>query len=238
MKVIICGYNWIGCYALKNFLEDKNNEVFVFTHPSKDQDVDLIEYCESLNIKYSIDNINNSILPFEPDLIFSAYYKYIINEEIIKKVNGNIFNVHPSLLPDYKGCSSLTWAMINGEKEVGFTYHYIDSSIDTGNIILQKKIDIYEWDSQETLYLRVMFEASKYLNEVVDLVLSNYEGLAQPKGGRYFERGCPHEGQINENWSQSKVKRFIKAMNYSPRSLAKFNNAEISSYKDYLKAKK
>ena len=71
-------------------------------------------------------------------MICSIYYRYIIEEEIINCVNGKIFNLHPSLLPNYKGCSSLTWAMINGEAEVGYSYHYIDVTLDTGNVILQK----------------------------------------------------------------------------------------------------
>ena len=47
-----------------------------------------------------------------------------------------------SLLPKYKGCSSITWAMVNGEKRCGFTYHYMNEKYDDGKIILQKSIKI------------------------------------------------------------------------------------------------
>ena len=86
----------------------------------------------------------------------------MIKQDVIDIVNGKIFNLHPALLPKYRGCSSVTWAMINGEKECGFTYHYIDKGCDTGKIILQKAIKIEDFDTQLTLYNRVMFESMDY----------------------------------------------------------------------------
>ncbi len=233
MNIILCGYNWIGCYALEHFLGDSSNNVFVYTHESSNQDVDMVDLCKKLNVNFSTKNINESDLPFIPDLICSAYYRYIINQNIIDKVNGKIFNIHPSLLPDYKGCSSLTWALINGEKKVGFTYHYIDAAVDTGNIILQKELKVEEWDSQETLYLRVMFEASKHFKESVDRVLNGDLGKIQDDLGRYYNRGCPHDGIIDDNWGEEKIRRFIRAMNYAPRPGAKIDKYEVFKFDEY-----
>ena len=146
MKIILCGYHWTGCKALELLLEE-GHEVYVYTHETENYVADLEGLCVRKNIKYSLEKIQVSNMPFIPDVICSVYYRYRIKKDVIDAVNGKIFNLHPALLPKYRGCSSLTWAMINGEKECGFTYHYIDMGCDTGNTILQKKIKIEDFDT-------------------------------------------------------------------------------------------
>lgn len=235
MKVVLCGYNWAGCKAL-DILLNRGYEVFVYTHKNPSYVNSLIEYCKKLNIQYSTDKITIDNLPFAPDIISSVYYRYIISNEIIKLVNKKIFNLHPSLLPKYKGCGSLTWAMINGEKEVGFTFHYINIDIDTGNIILQQKIAVEEFDTQQTLYNRVMFKSMEKYENALDFVLNNYIGIPQNSLQQefYYKRGCPYNGQIHPNWDNNKIERFIRAMNFPPLPYAKLGNVEIQTMCDYL----
>ena len=228
MKVILCGYNWAGCKALQLLLES-GHEVFVFTHDSPNYVHDLKGLCQRKGISFSTEKIGSKNLPFKPDILASIYYRYIISPDIINLVDGKIFNLHPSLLPEYRGCSSLTWALINGESQTGFSFHYIDCGIDTGNILLQKKIPIEDFDTQQSLYFKVMFEALKYFNEVLDRVMANEQGIPQLKGetGHYYPRGCPFNGVIDINWSIEMKERFIRAMIYPPMPAAKFNNREI-----------
>ena len=238
MKVILCGYNWVGCKALDILLEH-NHEVFVYTHNSPSYVPSLKNYCLEKGISYSLKKINLESIPFKPDIVCSIYYRYIIPEDVIKYVNNKIFNLHPSLLPEYKGCSSLTWAMINGEKRVGFTYHYIESGVDTGDIILQKKIDIEEFDTQQTLYYRVMFESMRFFYKAFKHVINNKNVIKQSSNiGKYYKRGCPFFGEINDNWDDAKIKRFIRAMIFPPLPYAKYKGKEIRTYDDYLKIKK
>lgn len=226
MNIILCGYNWAGCKALELLVRHKHN-VFVYTHENPYHIPDLKSYCKKLGIQYSLNNISNSELPFIPDVICSIYYRYIIKKTIINLCNGKIFNLHPSLLPKYRGCSSLTWAIINGEKDVGFTYHYIDEGCDTGRIILQKKIKIEEWDTQQSLYMRLMFEAMQYFEEALIFVLRGFLGDKQEGEESYFPRGCPFNGQINPEWDQDMKERFIRAMIYPPYPVAKLGKQEI-----------
>ena len=135
MKVILCGYHWTGCKALELLIED-GHEVFVYTHKTENQIADLEGLCIKKQIAYTLDRIKVENLPFVPDIICSIYYRYITDSNVISSVNGKIFNLYPALLPSYRGCSSLTWAMINGEKECGFTFHYIDAGCDTGKVII------------------------------------------------------------------------------------------------------
>ena len=230
-RIILCGYNWSGCKALDLLLEGKY-EVFVYTHESPWHINNMVDFCKLKNINYSTEKITLKNLPFKPDYIISIYYRFLIQEDIIRYVNGSIFNLHPSLLPKYRGCSSITWAIINGEKYSGFTYHYINKDIDSGNIILQLKEKIYDFDTQETLYNRIMFKGLDYFNKVLGLVIDGYEGIPQFGEISSFKRGCPYGGKINPNWDLSKKQRFIRAMTNPPYKPAKYKDKTIYTIND------
>jgi len=219
------------------YLIELGHEIFVYTHENPYHVPSLIDLCIKKNVDYTTDNISKSTLPFKPDVICSIYYKHIIKEHIIDACDGKIFNLHPSLLPKYRGCSSLTWALINGEKSAGFTFHYIDKSIDTGNILLQNEVEIYDFDNQGTLYNRVMFKAMDHFSEALELVLNNFEGTKQEGDTSHFKRGCPKDGIINPEWNDDFTEKFIRAMIFPPYPLAKFMDKEIKSFENYKDVK-
>lgn len=230
-KIILCGYNWSGCKALELLLE-RNYEVFVYTHESEWYINNLIEFCNFKNVNFSTERININNLPFIPNVITSIYYRYIIDQEIINIVDKKIFNLHPSLLPEYKGCSSLTWAIIKGEKKCGFTYHYIEKEVDKGNILFQVEEKIYEFDTQQSLYSRIMFKSLEYYYEALDMVIEGNPGKEQLNKGCFYKRGCPHNRELNMEWDINKQKRFIKAMINPPLDPARFQGKDIFSIDD------
>lgn len=234
MKVVLCGYHWTGCKALEELLS-RGYEIFVYTHKTEKSAADLEGLCIKRGIKYSLEKISVSNLPFMPDVICSVYYRYIIKPEVIDAVNGKIFNLHPALLPKYRGCSSLTWAMINGEKECGYTFHYIDAGCDTGNIIIQNKIKIEEFDTQLTLYNRVMFYAMESFLEAFDKVVDGYKGEKQIGEASYYRRGCPLDGKITDSMDEELVERFIRAMVYPPYPMAEYRGQQIDTWMNYKK---
>ena len=77
---------------------------------------------------------------------------------------------------------------INNEKYTGFTYHYIDENIDTGNIILQKKTKINDYDTGGGLYMKVMLEATNHFEYVLKKVTEGYKGIPQKSDGKYYRR--------------------------------------------------
>ncbi|WP_027216016.1 formyltransferase family protein [Butyrivibrio fibrisolvens] len=232
MKVILCGYHWTGCKALELLL-DEGHEVFVYTHKAENCVADLAGLCEKKRIKYSLEKIGINNMPFKPDIICSIYYRFIIDSEVIDYVNGKIFNLHPALLPKYRGCSSLTWAIINGEQKCGYTYHYIDAGCDTGDIILQKEIIIEDFDTQLTLYNRVMFEAMKDFIVVFKHVVANKPGIKQNGESSYYKRGCPFDGIITNEMDDKMKERFIRAMIYPPYPVAQYEGNDIRTFMEY-----
>ncbi len=234
MKVILCGYHWCGCKAL-DILISQGHEVFVYTHENPTHIPSLGDLCRNRRIPYSTEDISRSNLPFTPDVVCSIYYRYIIKKHVIDLCRERIFNLHPSLLPKYRGCSSLTWAMINGESETGFSYHYIDEGCDTGLILLQRAITIEDWDTQQSLYMRVMFEGISCFSEVLEMVVSGAKGIPQIGTPSRYSRECPHGGSIDPSWDMVKIERFIRAMNYPPYPPAKSGDMDVRSYDEYLR---
>lgn len=233
-KVILCGYHWTGCKALLELLS-REYTVYVYTHKTDNCCPDLEGLCKKMNVPYSLEKISGDNLPFVPDVICSVYYRYIIKPDVIRAADGKIFNLHPALLPAYRGCSSLTWAIINGESQCGYTYHYIDESCDTGRIILQERVDIEPFDTQLSLYNRVMFKSMEKFLDAFDFVDEGEKGVEQKGTASYYKRGCPCDGIIDPSWERDKIERFIRAMIYPPYKAASYKGNIVLSMDDYDK---
>ena len=85
------------------------------------------------------------------DLIVMAGYMLLVGKEIIKKFAGRIINIHPALLPSFKGVHGIKDAFDYGAKVTGVTVHFVDEELDTGPIIIQEPVIIAEDDSMKTL---------------------------------------------------------------------------------------
>ena len=94
-------------------------------------------------------------------LICLAGFMKILSKVFIKKFNGNIINIHPSLLPKYKGLNTHARAINNKEEFTGCTVHYVTSKLDSGKIILQKKIKITSRDNPTSLAKKVLKQEHK-----------------------------------------------------------------------------
>ena len=90
------------------------------------------------------------------DLVCLAGFMKILSNNLIKKFRGKIINIHPSLLPKYKGLNTHQRAINNKEKYSGCTVHYVSSKLDSGKIILQKKVKIFKNDTCDKLTKRVL----------------------------------------------------------------------------------
>lgn len=77
-------------------------------------------------------------------------------------------NLHASLLPNYRGAAPINWAIINGEKQTGVTTFFIEKEIDTGKIIHQKKVEIFEQDTAGTIHDKLMSEGANLLIQTID----------------------------------------------------------------------
>lgn len=231
-NIILCGYHWSGCKALQELIYRGDN-VFVYTHDSPYYVPSLKNECEEYGINYTTEPISKENIPFKPDAIISVYYRDIIRPWVLELADGVAMNLHPSLLPKYRGCSSLSWALINGESYAGFSYHYITPRIDDGDLLLKKSFPIYYWDTGISLYYRAMIEGMRPFRRVVDMLMKKTAGIPQIGKPTYYKRECPHGGVINDEWDDATVKRFIRAMIFPPLPMSTYRGHIISSFEEY-----
>jgi len=108
----------------------------------------------------------------KPDLICLAGYMRIISPELVEAYPGRIVNIHPSLLPKYPGLHVQRRAIEAGDQESGCTVHYVDVGIDSGPIILQKRVPILPGDTEETLSARILEEEHVVYPDAVNMALA------------------------------------------------------------------
>lgn len=103
--------------------------------------------------EYEVD-VLEVLQKYDVDFIALAGYMNIIGNTLLEAYEGRIINIHPSLLPKYRGLHAIERAFENGDEEIGITIHYVDSGIDTGKIIVQDSIKV-NGDSLEQVEQRI-----------------------------------------------------------------------------------
>ena len=107
-------------------------------------------------------------------LICLAGFLKILSKDFISSFKGKIINIHPSLLPKYKGLNTHERVLENNEKFTGCSVHYVNEKLDGGKIIIQKKIRIYKKDNVKSLKKRVLKEEYKLYPKSIIKIFSNY----------------------------------------------------------------
>lgn len=133
-----------------------------------------------------LSNEINKVLKNKVDLIVLAGYLSIIDKDFISDWNNKIINIHPSLLPKYGGKGMYGMkvheaVIANKEKKSGCTVHFVDVDIDTGKILLQRKVDVSNNETPESLQKKVLKEEHQLLIEAIEKVIS--DSVISNKGG-------------------------------------------------------
>ena len=111
------------------------------------------------------------IKPYNLELICLAGYMKILSKRFIDKFSGKIINIHPSLLPKYKGLNTHRRVIENMETISGCTVHYVNENLDDGEIILQKEVSIDTGDTEHILADKILKEEHIIYPEAIKLVL-------------------------------------------------------------------
>ncbi len=111
-----------------------------------------------------------------PDLICLAGYMRILSPEFVRAYEGRILNIHPSLLPKFPGLRVQRRALEAGEAESGCTVHYVDAGVDSGPILVQRKVPILPGDTEETLAERILAQEHEAYPEAVNIAFSRLAG--------------------------------------------------------------
>ncbi len=153
---------------------------------------------------YEPEKINKEFIQiiknYNPDLILSIYYRKIFPPDLLKIPRLGCVNIHPGLLPYYRGPIPTFWALINGEKEFGVTLHYMDKGIDTGDIIAQTKIRIYDKDTGFTLNNKAMKAGTALFTRYLEKIINRSAKTKKQKKNEWSYFGKFSESLAIINW--------------------------------------
>ena len=152
--------------SLINFTKKKLSPIKIVLVVSNNKEAQGLNYAKINNIKNIVVIYKNklkaekkllgALLKYKIRLICLAGFIKILSKKFILKFEGKILNIHPSLLPNYKGLNTHRRVIENKEKFTGCTVHLVNSRLDSGKIILQKKIKILRKDNENSLAKKVL----------------------------------------------------------------------------------
>ena len=140
-----------------------------------------LKYAKINKIKKKVFNLNSTLFEKKAinelkknniNLICLAGFMKILSKSFIKNFKGKILNIHPSLLPKYKGLNTHERAIRNKDKYSGCTVHFVNSRLDSGEIINQKKVRIKKLDTPKTLAKRILIQEHKLYPAAIIKALS------------------------------------------------------------------
>lgn len=161
--------------AFEKLIQDSEISIKFVCARFDTEDTTLVTFCQKYDIDYlKVENVNSKtfvaeITEYGCDLLVSMSFNQIFKRDIIKLTKFGIINCHAGKLPSYRGRNILNWALINGEDEFGITVHYVDTGIDTGDIIMQETYPISLSDDYSTLLEKAYVECAKILYKSVCL---------------------------------------------------------------------
>jgi methionyl-tRNA formyltransferase len=143
------------------------------------------------------------------------------------------FNLHASLLPQYRGAAPINWAIINGEKETGATTFFLKHEIDTGSIIYQHREPITDSDTVGTLYERLMNNGAQLVLKTVKAIeAGDYPSVPQPEGveikhaPKIFKETC----EVQWNKTSEQVRNFVRGLSPYPAAWSILNGKTFKIY--------
>ena len=245
MKIIFLGTPEFGAIILEKLIENNYKPVLVITAPDKPVGREQILTPPPVKItaqKYKIpilqpDKIleegarrrregggsgvvKSEIQNSKPDLIIVAAYGQILPKEILDIPKKGSLNIHPSLLPKYRGASPIQYAILNGDKKTGVTIILMDEKMDRGSILNQRALEIEEDETATTLYQKLANLGAGLLMETIpkwmqEMIKPHPQDDAQATYTKILTR---EDGRINWKKTAQDLEQEIRAFDYWPGS--------------------
>jgi len=218
VKALVMGYHTMGCLGFDALLRNGFEVPAVFTHRDDPREEiwwesladrasacgSQVHYPESMKDQ----GVQDLVASYGPDFLFSFYFRFMIPPAILELAPQGAFNLHGSLLPNYRGRAPVNWVLVNGEQVTGVSLHYMVAKPDAGDLVDQEAIPIDFDETPLTLYAKLEKAAEIVLDRSLPLLL---EGRAPRKpvdltGGSYFGGRKPEDGLLN--WKLPALKLF------------------------------
>lgn len=244
-KVIFMGTPKIAAVCLAAILEQKDYEVVaVVCQPDKPigRHKEIIfspvkQLAIDHNIKVlqdvKVSNLYEQIKALQPDLIFTCAFGQFIPSNILDIPQYKCVNLHASLLPKLRGGAPIQWAIINQDKQTGFTLMYMDKKMDAGNMIKQYPINIDPQETYASLYDKLCVLAGDVISKDFRILFDkNLQSTAQDESKATFGYNITRENEkIDWNKTNLEVDALIRGLYNIPIAYTTFDNQIIKIHK-------
>ena len=173
------------------------------------------------------------IREFQPQIILTADFSRILHREILKIPSDGCLNIHPSLLPKYRGPNPIAEAILRGDSVAGISIFLMSQIIDGGEVLFQKTVPILQEETTQTLKKKVFKEISK---DLIKVILKWKEKKIIPipqeeKQASYTQKYSKKDGEIDWSLSAQKIERRIRAFFPWPGAWTLWNGKQIKILK-------
>jgi methionyl-tRNA formyltransferase len=245
MRILFIGTGEIGVPTLRALQKSKHELVGIVTQP--DKPVGRAQKITAPPIKAALAGSKMSILQparikdreaidqiraLAPNVIVVVAYGQILPSAVLEIPKIACLNLHASLLPRWRGAAPIQAAIAAGDRETGITVMYMDEGLDTGDILLQRKIDISPSDAGGSLHDRLAEIAPEPLLESLRLLAAgNAPRIAQDKTlATYAPKLNREAGRINWNETAEVIERKIRAYNPWPGAFTEFASRNLKVF--------
>ena len=238
--ILVFAYHDVGYECLDLLIQNDEYIVAVVTHRDDPNEERWFRSVAALAKKYDIpvytpESVNTpewieKIRSWEPDLIFSFYYRNMIAQEILDMPRLGAFNMHGSLLPKYRGRAPINWAVLHGEKQTGVTLHHMVKSPDAGDIVDQEAVSILPEDTAQDVFGKAVKAARLVLERQIDGL---FQGTAPRKKqdesqATYFGGRKPEDGKIDWTQSAEAIYNLVRAVTHPyPGAFTELNGKKL-----------
>ena len=247
LRIIYMGTPDFAVPALEKLIESKFNIVAVVTAPDKPKGrgqklaTSPVKDCA---VRHNIPVLQptnlkdpefiKTLASYQPNLQIVVAFR-MLPEAVWNMPEIGTFNLHASLLPQYRGAAPINWAVINGETETGVTTFFLKHAIDTGDILFQEKEPIHPDDDAGSLYERLMHKGANLVVTTVSAIAAgNYKSIQQNVSGeevkhapKIFKETC----EIDWNQSSKDILNFIRGLSPYPTAWTTIDNKLLKIYK-------
>ncbi len=222
--ILVFAYHDVGYECLDVLIQNDEYIVAVITHKDNPDEEIWFRSVAGLAKKYGIpvytpESVNTpawieQIREWNPELIFSFYYRNMIKEEILNIPRLGAFNMHGSLLPKYRGRVPINWAVLNGETETGVTLHHMVKQADAGDIVDQEAVSIGPEDTAQDVFGKCVAAARGVLERRLgELTAGTAPRRKQDESqATYFGGRKPEDGRIDWTKSAPSIYNLIRAV--------------------------
>jgi len=154
----------------------------------------------------------------QPDLAFNINNLAILRRRMLAATAGGIVNFHNGPLPAYAGLNIPTWVIWNGEARHGVTWHFMNTGIDSGNILAQTNFPVRPDETASSLMFKCILEGTALFEDALDRVTTGDRSGTPQTGDRsyYGRHDVPNDGVLELGWDVATLDRFLRALDYWP----------------------